>query len=68
LHLLGKIFIFRLLQQKQIITQQMQNKSNKTMEFKAGKADKDFTEERLINYTGLRGFKIHLGTGHWEPV
>jgi len=31
----------------------MQNKSNKTMEFKAGKADKNFTEERLTNYTGL---------------
>jgi hypothetical protein len=36
-----------------IITQQMQNKSNKTMEFKAGKAEKNFTEERLTNYTGL---------------
>ena len=31
----------------------MQNKSNKTMEFKAGKADKNFTEERLTGYTGL---------------
>jgi len=31
----------------------MQNKSNNTIEFRAGKADKNFTEERLTGYTGL---------------
>jgi hypothetical protein len=31
----------------------MQDKSNKTIEFRAGKADKNFTEERLTSYTGL---------------
>jgi len=31
----------------------MQDKSNKTMEFKVGKADKNFTEKRFTNYTGL---------------
>jgi hypothetical protein len=31
----------------------MQGKSNITMEFKAGKADKNFTVERLTNYAGL---------------
>jgi len=45
MHIPGKMFVFRLLQQKQTITQQMQNKSNKTMEFKSGKTNKNFTEE-----------------------
>ena len=31
----------------------MRDKSNKTIEFRAGKADKNFTEERLTSYTGL---------------
>jgi len=31
----------------------MRDKDNKNMEFRAGKADKNFTEERLTSYTGL---------------
>ena len=31
----------------------MQDKSNNTIKFRAGKADKNFTEERLTSYTGL---------------
>jgi len=31
----------------------MRDKNNKTMEFRAGKANKNFTEEQLTSYTGL---------------
>jgi hypothetical protein len=31
----------------------MRNKDNKKLEFRAGKAGKSFTEERLISHTGL---------------
>jgi len=61
------MFIFNVLKQKLTLTQQMQNKSNKTMEFKAGKADKNFTEERLTNYTGLTIVSKYIqaqGIGH----
>ena len=31
----------------------MQDKDNKNMEFRVGKADKNFTKKRLMSYTGL---------------
>ena len=43
MHLSGKMLIFSSLQQNLTYTQQMQNKDNKTIKFKAGKADKNFT-------------------------
>jgi len=42
-----------MLKQKLTLTQQMLNKDNKNIGFKAGNADKNFTEERLTSYTGL---------------
>ena len=54
------MLIFRVLKPKQAFTQQMQNKSNKTMEFTAGKADKNFTEERLTNYAGLTSVSQYI--------
>ena len=39
MHIPGKMLLFRLLQQKQTITQQTQNESNKTMEFKSWKTN-----------------------------
>ena len=53
MHLSDIMLIFSMLQQKQTLTQQMQDKSNRIIEFKAGKAEKNFTEERLTSYTGL---------------
>ena len=53
MHLSDKMLIFSVLEQNLALTQQMQDKSNKTIEFRAGKADKYFTEERLTSYTGL---------------
>jgi hypothetical protein len=47
------MLIFRLLKQKLAFTQQMHHKDNKNIGFKAGNADKNFTEERLTSYTGL---------------
>jgi len=52
MHLSVNILIFSSLQQINTHTQQMQDKDNKTIKFKAGKADKNFTEERLTSYTG----------------
>ena len=46
MHLSDKMLIFSVLERNLTLTQQMQDKSNKTMEFRAGKADKNFTEER----------------------
>jgi len=53
MHLSDRMLIFSVLEQKLTFTQQMQDKSNKTIEFKSGKAVKNFTEERLTSYTGL---------------
>jgi len=50
---IDKILIFSVLEQNQTLTQQMRHKGNKIMEFKAWKADKNFTEELLTGYTGL---------------
>ena len=47
------MLIFKVLIQKLTFTQQMQHKDNKNIGFKAGNADKNFTEERLTSYTGL---------------
>ena len=60
MHLSDKTLIISVLEHNLTITLQMKDKSNKTMEFRAGKADKNFTEERLTSYTGVdRSFKIH---------
>ena len=56
MHLSNKMLIFSVLEQKQTLIQQMQDKSNKTVEFSAWKIDKNFTEERLTSYTGLIWF------------
>src|SRR5450759_4529779 len=53
MHLSDKMLIFSVLEHNLTLTQQMRDKSSKTMEFKAGKADKNFTEERLTSYTRL---------------
>ena len=42
-----------MLKQKLTFTPQIQHKDNKNIGFKAGNADKNFTEERLTSYTGL---------------
>jgi hypothetical protein len=47
------MFIYRVLKQKRTLTQQMQHKSNKNIEFRVGKANKNFTEERLTSHAGL---------------
>jgi len=60
MHLSGKMLIFSSLQQNLTYTQQMQNKDNKTIKFKAGKADKNFTEERLTGYTGLTAVSSYM--------
>jgi len=40
MHLSDKMLIFSVLEQNLTLTQQMQNKSNNTIEFRAGKAEK----------------------------
>jgi hypothetical protein len=47
------MLIFSVLERNLTHAQQMQDKSNKTIEFREGKADKNFTEKRLTSYTGL---------------
>ena len=56
------MLIFSVLEQNLTLTQQMQNKSNNTIEFRAGKADKNFTEERLTSYTGLTVVSEYIQT------
>ena len=53
MHLPDKMLIFSVLEQNIILKQQVLDKSNKTIEFRAGKADKNLTEERLMSYAGL---------------
>jgi|WetSurMetagenome_2_1015567.scaffolds.fasta_scaffold931934_1 hypothetical protein len=53
MHRSDKMLIFSVLECNLTPTQQMQDKSNKIMEFREGKADKNFTEERLTSYTGF---------------
>ena len=53
MHLSDKMLIFSVLEHNLTLNQPMQNKSNNTIEFRAGKADKNFLEERLTSYTGL---------------
>ena len=49
-----------MLQQNLTLAQHMQNKSNKAMEFKAGKADKNFTVEPLTNFMGLTSVSEYI--------
>ena len=53
MHLSDNIHIFSVLEQNLTLVQQMQNKNNQTLEFRAGKANKKFIEERLTSYPGL---------------
>ena len=54
MHLSDKMLIFSVLEQNIILTQQVLDKSNKTIEFRAGKADKNLTEERLMSYAAFK--------------
>lgn len=40
----------------------MQHKDNKNLVFKAGKADKNFTDERLTSYTGLTSVSEYVNS------
>jgi hypothetical protein len=44
------MLIFKVLELTLTLTQQMRDKSNKTIEFRAGKTDKNFTERNKVQY------------------
>jgi len=44
------MLIFKVLELTLTLTQQMRDKSNKTIEFRVGKTDKNFTERNKVQY------------------